>query len=250
MPERTIEVVEEIEELPPDRVVQGLQVAIALVIITGLAGLAYLLIGGIIDPPAPRTALEAQLIAVRQAAETNPESGEVWADYVTALTAVGRMTEAHRQLENGRKLLAGDQLLLLNIQGVNLLNAEERYEEALALADENVKLEAEERAKLIKKETEKGVFVDPKLYGPEIVTEMHLSRATAAAGLQQWETAIESLSVALEYSPRAADLYFLRGDARMRSNDTEGAIADFKQSLRFDPEFEAARVALEKAGEL
>jgi tetratricopeptide (TPR) repeat protein len=64
-----------------------------------------------------------------------------------------------------------------------------------------------------------------------------------------WDTAVTSITTALEYTPRAADLYYLRGDAYTRLGETDKAIADFNEALRFNPEFEAARAALEKVGE-
>ncbi len=249
MAEQDVEIVEYLEEPVRDPVVGWLQFSIAFVIVLALTGLAYLLVGGVITPSAPRTALEAQLVAVRQAVQAQPESGEAWADYVTALVAVDNHSEAHRQLEAGRQILSGQQLLLLNISGVDLLLSEDKYEEAFELAEDNVSLQAAERERAIKDEVAKGVFIDEKLLGPEIATDTYLTHAKAAAGLEKWETVVESLSKALEYSPRAADLFFLRGDAYERLGRSEEAVADYQAALRFDPEFEAARVALEKVGE-
>lgn len=244
------EVVEVILEPVKDPVESILQYAILGVVILALVGAAYAVFTGVLNPPAPRTALEAQLVAVRQAAEANLTSGEIWADYVTALVAVGDFNGAEQQYERARKVLKADQLLLLQIAGVEMRLAEEDYEAAFKLAEDTVKLEASEREKAVRKQMEAGVIADPKLYGPDIATDTYLGHARAAAALKKWDVAGASLTIALEYSPRASDLYFLRGQAYLQLDETDKAIADFNEALRFNPDFEDARVALEEAGEL
>lgn len=243
------EAVEVTLEPVKDPVESALQYAILGVIIIALVGVAYALLAGVINPPAPRTALEAQLVAVQEATKTNPSSGEVWADYVTALTAVGNYGDAQREFARARKLLEGEQLLLLQIAGVDMYLAQEDYDEAYKLAEENITLESTLREAAIKKAQEAGFNVNPKLYGPEIATDVHLGFAKAAAAKKEWEKVVASLTTALEYTPRASDVFYLRGDAYMELGDTEKARADFETALRFNPEFEAARAALEEAGE-
>ena len=243
------ESVEVIVETVKDPVESALQFAILGVIIAGLVGLAYLLFTGVINPPAPRTALEAQLITVREAAKANPASGEVWADYVTALVAVGDLRSAESEYTTAAGVLEGDQLLLLQIAGIDLYLAQEDYEKAFELAEDTVALEAAEREKVVRQQMEAGVHADPKLYGPDIATDTYLGHARAAAALGKWDVVVASLTTALEYTPRAADLYFLRGEAYTELGETDKAIADFNEALRFDPEFEAAKTALSEAGE-
>ncbi len=232
-----------------DPVETALQYAILGVVVVALLGVAYLLYAGVFNPPAPRTALEAQLVAVREATKINPASGKVWADYVTALVAVGDLSEAERQYDAAAQVLEGDQLLLLQISGVDMLLSEEKYDEAFELAESTVALEKAEREKVVREQMAAGITADPKLYGPEIATDAYLGHARAAAALEKWDVTVASLTTALEYSPRAADLFYLRGQAYLELGDTEKAKADFEQTLRFDPEFQAARTALETAGE-
>lgn len=243
------EPVEVVVESVKDPVESALQFAILGVIILGLVGLAYLLFTGVINPPAPRTALEAQLITVREAAKGNPASGKVWADYVTALVAVDDLGTAESEYKKAAGVLEGDQLLLLQIAGIDLYLAQEDYEKAFELAEDTVALEAAERAEAVRQQMEAGVHADPKLYGPEIATDTYLGHARAAAALGKWEVVVASLTTALEYTPRAADLYFLRGEAYSELGETDKAIADFNETLRFDPDFEAATTALAEAGE-
>lgn len=242
------ESVEVIVETVKDPVESALQFAILGVIIVGLVGIAYLLFTGVINPPAPRTALEAQLITVREAAKGNPASGRVWADYVTALVAVDDLRTAESEYTKAAEVLQGDQLLLLQIAGIDLYLAQEDYDKAFELAEDTVALETAEREKVVRQQMEAGIHTDPKLYGPEIATDTYLGHARAAAALGKWEVVVASLAIALDYTPRAADLYFLRGEAYSELGETEKAIADFNETLRFDPDFEAAKTALAEAG--
>ncbi|MBN2247767.1 MAG: tetratricopeptide repeat protein, partial [Coriobacteriia bacterium] len=245
----SVEATEVIVESVSDPIERALQYAILGVIIVGLSGLAYLLFTGVISPPAPRTVLEAQLVAVREATKANPASGEVWADYITALVAVRDFGTAETVYKTASDALEGDQLLLVQIAGVEMRLAQERYEDAFEIAETAVALEGAEREKLLREQMEAGIHADPTLYGPEIATDVYLGHARTAALLEKWDTAVASLTKALEYSPRAADLYFLRGQAHLNLGDAEKAADDFAQAVRFDPEFTAARESLEELGE-
>jgi len=249
MAETSNEHIEVTVEPEQDPVVRWLQIGILLVVITALVGAVYLLLVGVINPRAPRTALEAQLVTVREATRLYPDSGKVWGDYVTALMGVGDYTEATRVFEDAQSVLQGEDLLVLQAAGVDLLIAKGEYEEALELAEENIELQAQERERAVRAGMERGIQVDPTLYGAEVSTDVFLGHARAAAGLGEWDLVVESLTSALEFSPRAADLFYMRGDAYSRLGDTEAAAADFKEALRFNPDFPAARDALEKVGD-
>jgi len=250
MAEMHVDVIESsstVEERDP--VAHTLVLAILGVIVIALLGLAYVLVSGVVNPTTPRTALEAQLAAVREATIANPASGKVWADYITALVAVEDYGEAERVLDQSMEVLQGDNLLLVEISGVEMLLAQEKYDDAFELAEATVALEKEQRDKALREAMERGIRADPKLYAPDIATDTYLNHARAAAGLDKWETVVASLTTALEYTPRAADLLYLRGDAYLHLDKTDDAVADFNSALQYDPEFEAARSALEKVGE-
>ncbi|MHB8740461.1 MAG: hypothetical protein ACYC62_04745, partial [Coriobacteriia bacterium] len=172
MAERQVDLIESSTGHQRDPVAHALLLAILGVIVVALFGLAYLLLAGVVNPQTPRTALEAQLAAVREATITNPSSGEVWADYVTALVAVEDYGEAGRVLDESMSALEGDGLLLVQISGVELLLAEEKYDDALELAEAAVVLEKEQRDKAMRDAMERGIHADPKLYAPDIATDV------------------------------------------------------------------------------
>ena len=204
-----------------------------------------------LDPSAPRTAAEAQLVVVRNAVKTNPNSGANWADFIRALTGVKQYDQAEKELENARRVLkkSDEQRLLIEIAGQELLLAQQKYQEAYIAGNTAIALEKKVRETVVKEAAAKGLRIDPKLLGPEITTGVYLFHARAAGALEKWDEAIDSLDVAITYTPRAANLYFLRGDAYLRSGDKKNATKDFKAALKFDPQYTAAQVGLEKAGE-
>lgn len=249
MAEHRAEVIEEVvPETKRDPVAVALLFAIFFVIVVALTGILYLLLNGSINAEAPRTAIEAQLSAVESAVAENPGSGKVWADYIAALSAAGQYGTAQEKVESARKVLKGEDLLLVNIEATDLLLSQKKYKEAFKLAEKNLKDEETERARVIKEKADEGIRVDPKMYGPEIAIKNRLAHARAAGALKKWDVVIKTLTVALEYDPMASDIYYLRGDAYMRSGDKTKAVADFQTCLKYDPEFEAASAALKKAG--
>ncbi len=252
MSEHRTEVVEEVVvQREADPLSSALRFAIFFVIAVALTGVLYLVVTNVLDPVAPRTAAEAQLVAVRNAVKANPNSGGVWADYIRALTGVQQYDQAEKELENARRVLnkTDEQRLLAEIAGQELLLAQQKYPEAYKAGTAAIALENKVRETVVKEAAAKGLMIDPKLFGPEITTDVYLFHARAAGALEKWDEAIESLDMAIKYTPRAADLYFLRGDAYLRSGDKKNAAKDFKAALKFDPQYTAAQVGLEKAGE-
>jgi len=64
----------------------------------------------------------------------------------------------------------------------------------------------------------------------------------------EYEKQIEMLDIAAEGLPTMADVFLFRGQARLAQGDSEGAIADFNEVLRFIPDDTAALAGLEEAG--
>ena len=63
-----------------------------------------------------------------------------------------------------------------------------------------------------------------------------------------YEKQIEMLDIAVEGMPTMADIFLLRGQAKLAQGDNEGAIEDFNEVLRFIPDNEIALAGLEEAG--
>lgn len=251
MPEDTTPIVEEVVvERQRDPLSTFLAFSIFFVISVALTGVLYLLVTNVLDPVAPRTAAEAQLIAVENAVKTQPASGQAWGDYVRALVAVGDYDRADEVLQQARKTLASndEQRLFVEIAGVQMLLDRGKYDEAYAAANKTRALEKSVRAAAVKQAKESGIRINPALIGADTSTEVYLLHARAAGALKKWDEAIESLDQALIYTPRAADLLYLRGDAHLKKGDKAKAAADFALALKYNPELTAAREGLKKAG--
>jgi len=232
-----------------DRTTRFLIGAIFAVIVLILTGVVFVLVQGTFTNRVPRTANEAQVVIIGQAVKDTPHSVRAWTDYIRALTAVGRYDEAHEAVMAARKALKSAELLAVNVEAVNLLNAQGKYTEALTQADSNMEFETKERARVAKEKADAGLTMDARLYGSELGIKSALSRANAATGLKKWDIVIESLTDALQYDQTAADLLTLRGMAYLESGDKAKAEADFKNARRYDPETADATSGRTKAGE-
>jgi len=232
-----------------DRTTRFLIGAIFAVIVLILTGVVFVLVQGTFTNRVPRTANEAQVVIIGQAVKDTPHSVRAWTDYIRALTAVGRYDEAHEAVMAARKALKSAELLAVNVEAVNLLNAQGKYTEALTQADSNMEFETKERARVAKEKADAGLTMDARLYGSELGIKSALSRANAATGLKKWDIVIESLTDALQYDQTAADLLTVRGMAYLESGDKAKAEADFKNARRYDPETADATSGRTKAGE-
>ncbi len=236
-------------EIPSDPVARFMKFAIGAVIVVALTAVLYFVIAVVLSPSAPRTALEAQLVTIQEAVRQTPQSGLAWADYVRTLTGLGDYAGAHTQLDNARSILKGDELVYVDIAGVDLLLTEKKYPEAYKAAQKLSKDSDTQREKAIEAVADKGVTMNPKLVAPDLAIQVRITRARAAANVKQWDDAIAALTSALEFDANAADVLYLRGEAYFAKGDKANAVTDFKKALKFAPDYEPAKKALEKAGE-
>lgn len=234
---------------PADPVVKWLGYVIVALIVVGLSGVLYVLLaGGVLDRSAG-TFPEAQLNAAKFAVEANSGDGDAWSDYITVLSDLKRYSEAERQLENGRKVLKGVNLLKIELAAVDMYGAQGENKKSLTLAKKCVedykKLELEQ----IKTEAAKGITVRPVNVAPDIATRTYLTAARAAGRLENWEAVIGYFTNSLKYDPLAADTLTRRGNVYLELGEKEKAIADFRAALKYIPDYAPAKAGLKKAGE-
>lgn len=232
-----------------DPIVKWLGYVIVALIVVGLSGVLYVLLaGGVLDRSAG-TFPEAQLNAAKFAVEANSGDGDAWSDYITVLSDLKRYSDAERQLENGRKVLKGANLLKIELAAVDMYGAKGEYKRSLTLAkkcvDDYKKLETEQ----IKAEAAKGITVRPENVAPDIATRTYLTAARAAGRLEKWEEVVSYFTSALIYDPLGSDTLTRRGNAYLELGEKEKAIADFKEALKYIPDYAPAKAGLKKAGE-
>lgn len=231
-----------------DPVVTILGFAIFFVIVTALTGALYFLMTGVIDPPAPRTALESQAMLVQRAVVSNPGSGQAWSDYIKTETTMGEYARAQQLVEQGRSSVKGDQRIHVDLAAFQLLLEQKRYTEADKLADNIIKQDRDNRKAAIRALLAKGVQTPPANMAADIGVQAHMAKAQSAAALKKWDVVTKQMTIALELSPQSSDLLAMRGDAYTRLGDRDKAKKDFKEALLFDPEYGPALSGLAKVG--
>ncbi len=232
-----------------DPVVRVLSISIFFVLVCALTGVLYFLLTGVINPPAPRTALETQAVLLGDAVQKNPLSGQAWSDAIKTQTTLGDYAQAQRLVDQGRKAVKGDQRIYVDIAAVDLLLVQKKYKEADKLADAVVQQDKDNREAAKKLLVSKGVQAPPDNMASELGVQSRLAKARAAAGLKDWDVAAKNITEALAFSPDSADLLSMRGDAYRNLGKKAEAKKDFEAALRLAPDYAPARVSLEKLGE-
>ncbi len=236
---------------PPDKmatVATHLSYAIALVIVTALSAFLYIILTGVFNPPAPRTAIEARLDTIETYLQESPKNGQVWADYILAQSALSRYADAERVWQEAQVELAElpDEMIQADLAWAQSLIFQLRPEDAVAQADHVIASDPAAVEALGRKNptmADAGI-VETGMLGPAWVV-----KANGYAALGQWEDAVEAYSAAIGYDPRAADLLTLRAAAYYELGEHELARADAQEALRFLPDDRRAQAILEQLGD-
>lgn len=233
-----------------DPLVRRLGWVAGIMVVLFLATVASALAFGILNPPAPRTALEKDL----SLAETEINAGSVvpsdWFDYISALIGAKQYTKAERMIQTARDRKIEDpakQYLL--VAQVRLDLAKGEYDKALADADAAMKaLEAQLKVEqdLYEKTKKPTTMIGDGL--GENYENLRLNRAEALEKLDRLDEAIAELDAYLTKSERAADILVWRGDLKAALGDTDGAIADYKAGSIYLPGDKALLKKLEGLG--
>lgn len=216
---------------------------VVLVVLTLLSAIIYVLVVGVFNPPAPRTAYEARLVVLDEARASSPHSGKAWAESIMLYTLMGRTDEAEQLYRNANALLAEipEELVAVELAWAQSLLHQERWEDAIAQADLVLSMEDEVVAAV---ELAHPTAAEAGLVEMGEVAPAHLVKADAYMGLAAPQEAIEEFDAALELEPRAADIYWARGVAHWEAGDLEAARRDMEEALRYDPNYAPARAGL------
>jgi len=222
--------------------------AIVLVIVTALSAILFFLLTGVINPDAPRTALEARMSVAEQAVATNPKSGKVWADLILASAVSGQADKAKKAALDARSRLAKspDQLMYSELAWAQALMVMMRFDDALEQADRVIELDPEALAALNKKDpgaAKSGILMTGVL-GPAWAV-----KGNSYGGLGKWEEAVKAYSEVLKHTPGAADVLVSRGRAYYEMGEKEKARKDFERALKFLPDEPTATEYLKKIEE-
>lgn len=233
-----------------DPVVRRLSWLGALMLVAFLLTVVSALVMGVINPPAPRTAVERDLSVARVQIDAGSTDPEVWHSYILALITTEQYSKAERtiaQAEEAKIENPAKQYMLLS--RVRLDVARKEFDQAIkdsdaAIAALNARLKYEKEQY---EATKKPTTMIAEGLGPNYET-LQLLRAEAYEGLGKKADAIASLDIYINLNERAADILVWRGDLKSASGDTTGAIEDYKSASLYMPGDKALRDKLAKLG--
>ncbi|MBN2404726.1 MAG: hypothetical protein JXE06_04015 [Coriobacteriia bacterium] len=220
-----------------DPVVRRLAWVGAIMLLAFLATVVSALAFGVINPPAPRTAVEQELALAEAEIEAGEADAEDWYEYIGALITSEQYSKAERMIQSARdggyEDPAKQYLLLVKVR-LDLARGD--YE--LALEDSQTAMDALEaqldiELKLYEQTKQPTTMIADGL-GANYDT-LHLNRAEAFEVLGRVDEAILELDEYLAGSERAADILVWRGDLKAESGDIAGARADYTSAAVYMP---------------
>lgn len=241
------EYVEEYVEVAPapDPVANWLKFGILFLAVTALTAVLYALLVGVINPSSPRTAVEARLVVLRNAATSIPESGKARRDYIDALIVSGDMSEAKAQHAKAKKEIKETfEIAYVDLAELDILWAEKKYPEVVTKTTAMVKAEQKRRDDFYK-ERKKSKNIEGIEVPVAPMVQMLTYQARANGAQEKWTEAVKSLNAALKLDPLAADLLILRADAYIEAGQKDKAKKDFEKALEYIPDFAPALAGLE-----
>lgn len=230
-----------------DPMVRRLALIGAGMLILWLAGILSALVFGLLTPSdVPRTAAERSLMVYESALEeTTSVDPLVWADYAKALTAAKQYSRSQSVINNAMKAVKSKKSAVM-LEQARLYVDRGDWSKAL----EWVKKTEAEIEKEIEKERKaqeaQGILTDPAK--PRASKELYLVKADALVGKGDEKAAIAAYDEHLELYPTSADVYVLRGDLKAEAGDKAGAEEDYRECLKYIPDFQPAIDGLEKIG--
>jgi len=203
-----------------DPLVRTMGWAGAFMLVAFLATIVGALFFGILDPPAPRTAVERDLAIAASKIESNEASAtsEDWYDYADALVASGRYSKADRVIQAARSGGFEDPAKqYFGLVETRLAIARGDFE--LALKESETAMKALESQLRVEEEayeaTKRPSVMIAEGLGENYQT-LQLLRAEAFEALERYGEAVGELDAYLEKNTRAADILVWRGGPQAR----------------------------------
>jgi len=230
-----------------DPVVRRLALIGAGMLILWLAGILSALVFGLLTPSdVPRTSAERSLMVYEQALEeTTSVDPLLWADYAKALTEAKQYSRAQSVINNAMKAVKTKKSAVM-LEQTRLYVARGDWSKALEWAKKTETEIQKEIDKDQKALDAQGIVTSPET--PRAKKEVYLIKADALIGQKDDKAAIAAYDEHLEFSPTSADVYVMRGDLKADAGDKSGAEADYRECLKYIPDFQPAIDGLEKIG--
>ena len=235
-------------ETQKDPVAQWLWIAIGVVVVALLTGLAFALVSGWLSPTGPRTALEARIVTAADAVNKYPTSGRARYDLIVTLGLSGQDRQARSQADAAKRDLKGVQLPYAYLGEATLDLNGGRYRDAITIVDQGLKVEAAafevERKRLAR---ERILATRPDSLN-QVLTQFDLVKAQASVKLGDWKGSAAALTAALEVDPLSADVLVLRAVTYRQMGDLSKARVDYQKALSLIPGYQPAVDGLKQIG--
>lgn len=219
---------------------------IVFVIIAGISGVLYLLLGGFLIANTPRTLTESKLVTLKDVVAANPGSGPARRDYIIALLANGQTGVADAEYKKALKQMSDLDRTAVYDAGVTLRFYAKDYKGAVALAKTALADDDAARAKRVADMKAKGTQLTVDSLPSNYRISILVMSARASGALKEWKDAERSLTASLKYDPQASDILVLRGDVYGRMGKRDKAIADYRTALSFIPGYQPAVQGLKR----
>jgi tetratricopeptide (TPR) repeat protein len=231
-----------------DPVVKWLSLAIAGVIIFWLVSMFSAMMFGVIMPPKlPRTAAEHDLTVLGAQVDSGKVDTQTYAQYIDALIRAGQLSKAQSALDQSLKVAKTDKSYLLGEQA-QLLLVRKEYRDAVTFADKAMSTAQAELEAFMDKNEQNSRQREAGAVMPTSYTSAALVKAASYVASEDYKRAIEAYDAYLKYQPADSDILVSRADAKAKTGDKKGAEKDFREALRYVPDYQPALDGLREIG--
>ena len=236
------------EEYRADPVTRMLLIGLLGVVVLFVVAIVSALAFGFLSPArAPRTLVERDLATYGEAVRTEKADAKTTASYAAALIDSGQMSEASALLVKALATARTDKSFL-QVQQARLAYVQKQYDSAAKLGDVALVTADSELAGRIAELAKKGIKQKVESQRPLSWLPAARIKADALAATPDAARAIEAYDVYLKVSPGDSDVLVARGTQKVTTGDKAGAEKDFREALRFIPDFQPALEALKQIG--
>ncbi len=234
---------EEVTTASSDPMLKAMGIGILAIVVLILTVLLYGLIAGVINPAAPRTAVEFALERAETAIKNPKADGRDWADAIALLYSSGKKQEAYDTVEKGRVALKGNnEAVYIDEAYVQLLINDNKNKEAAKAAEKAFATQMKIREKIAKDSASKGLSVPPQLKRDQnlLTIDLLVLWATAEANLKHYPKANEILAQAIVLDTTASDVITMRGDIFLKQKMYGEAKKHYVEALKYLPDYQPA----------
>lgn len=236
-----------------DRVVRAMAFwAVSLLIVLLLAVISALYFGLIGGDPAPRTALQRELMAWESVTTSldTAATADQWQSYVLALISDSQFQRAQRVIQEVDVKSKIDQ-----DRGANMLyctavlqSAKGRDSEALDTFSRVMELTLAAYEKELARDDDAARNWAKSVGVHDNYHYSALDRARILREQERWDEALGMLDLYLDDHPQAAGVLVDRAFLKAQLGDIAGAESDYQAALRFVPDFPEALKGLQEIG--